>query len=229
MERAIMNFLKYVKQEAAIIKDRDPAIRSNLEVLLYPSFWAIYHYRRAHKLYLKGHFYRARRISQKAARKTGIEIHPGAVIGEGFFVDHGHGVVIGETTIIGNNVTLYQGVTLGGTGKEHGKRHPTLGDNVMVGAGAKVLGNITIGNDCKIGAGSVVVRDVPDDCTVVGIPGKIVVSDCKRLIKNLDQVTLPDPVAAEFCKLKDENERILKRLAKVEKQVAENRDHMIIN
>lgn len=224
-----MNFFKYVKQETEVIKQRDPAIRSNWEVLLYPTFWALYHYRRAHKLYEKGHFYRARKISQRAARKTGIEIHPGAVIGEGFFVDHGHGVVIGETTIIGNNVTLYQGVTLGGTGKEHGKRHPTLGDNVMVGAGAKVLGNIKIGNDCKIGAGSVVVRDVPDNCTVVGIPGKIVVQDCKRLIENLDQVTLPDPVAAEFCKLKDENEKILKRISKIEKQVAENRDHMIIN
>ena len=206
-----MNFIKYIKQETEIIKKKDPAIRSNLEVLLYPSFWAIYYYRKAHKLYEKGHFYRARKISQRAARKTGIEIHPGAVIGEGFFIDHGHGVVIGETAIIGDNVTLYQGVTLGGTGKEHGKRHPTLGNN------------------CKIGAGSVVVKNVPDDSTVVGIPGKVVVQDCKRMIENLDQVTLPDPVAAEFCKLKDENERILKRLAKLEKQVAENRDHMIIN
>lgn len=225
----IMNFIKYIKQETEIIKKKDPAIRSNLEVLLYPSFWAIYYYRKAHKLYEKGHFYRARKISQRAARKTGIEIHPGAVIGEGFFIDHGHGVVIGETAIIGDNVTLYQGVTLGGTGKEHGKRHPTLGNNIMVGAGAKVLGNITIGNNCKIGAGSVVVKNVPNDSTVVGIPGKVVVQDCKRMIENLDQVTLPDPVAAEFCKLKDENERILKRLAKLEKQVAENRDHMIIN
>ena len=224
-----MNFFKYVKQETEVIKDRDPAIKCNLEVFLYPTFWALFHYRRAHKLYLKGHFYRARKISQRAARKTGIEIHPGAQIGEGFFIDHGHGVVIGETTIIGNNVTLYQGVTLGGTGKECGKRHPTLGDNVMVGAGARVLGNITIGNNCKIGAGSVVVKNVPDNCTVVGIPGKIVVQDSKRLIDTLDQVTLPDPVAAEFVKLRNENERLIKRISRLEKQVAENRDHMIIN
>lgn len=134
------------------------------------------------RLYKKGEFYKARKISQKWARKTGIEIHPGAQIGEGFFIDHGHGVVIGETTIIGNNVTLYQGVTLGGTGNETGKRHPTIEDNVMISSGAKVLGSITIGKNSKIGAGSVVVSDVPPNSTVVGVPGKVVKQDERESI-----------------------------------------------
>ena len=127
-----MGFIQYYKEQVEVIKDRDPAIKTNLEALLYPSFWAIYKYRKAHKLYEKGHVFRARMISQRAARKTGIEIHPAAQIGKGLFIDHGHGVVIGETTIIGDNVTLYQGVTLGGSGKEKGKRHPTLQDNVRM-------------------------------------------------------------------------------------------------
>ena len=135
------------KEEIGIIRDRDPAIHSNLEVFLYPSFQVMLSYRRAHKHYLKGHFFRARLISQRAVRRTGIEIHPGATIGKGLFIDHGNGVIIGETTIIGDNCTLYQGVTLGGTGKEHGKRHPTLGNNVMVSAGAKVLGSFKIGDN----------------------------------------------------------------------------------
>ena len=130
-----MGFIRHIKEEFQIIRERDPSIKSPLEVLLYPSFKVMLSYRRAHRLYEKGRYFRARRISQKAARKTGIEIHPGAVIGKGFFIDHGSGVIIGETTIIGDNVTLYQGVTLGGTGKETGKRHPTLCDNVMVSAG----------------------------------------------------------------------------------------------
>ena len=130
------HFIQYVKEEIALIRERDPAIKSNMEVFLYPSFKAILKYRMAHKLYLKKHYFLARWISQRSARKTGIEIHPGATIGRGFFIDHGHGVVIGETAIVGDNVTLYQGVTLGGTGKETGKRHPTIGDNVMISAGA---------------------------------------------------------------------------------------------
>ena len=136
---------------------------------MYPSFKVILSYRVAHKLYLKKHYFWARWISQRAARKTGIEIHPGATIGKGLFIDHGTGVIIGETTIIGDNVTLYQGVTLGGTGKEQGKRHPTLKDNVMVSAGAKILGSFTIGENSKIGAGSVVLEEVPPNCTVVGV------------------------------------------------------------
>ena len=140
-----MGVVSYVKEEIQVIRERDPAIKSNMEVFLYPSFKAILHYRVAHKLYKKGHYVMARWISQRAVRKTGIEIHPGATIGKGLFIDHGSGVIIGETAELGDNITLYQGVTLGGTGKEQGKRHPTLGDNVMVSAGAKVLGSFKIG------------------------------------------------------------------------------------
>jgi serine O-acetyltransferase len=148
-----MGIIKSIKDEISVIRERDPAIHSSMEVFLYPSFRVMLHYRIAHRLYLKKHYFLARYISQRAVRKTGIEIHPGAQIGNGFFIDHGSGVIIGETTIIGNNVTLYQGVTLGGTGKETGKRHPTIEDNVMISAGAKVLGSFTIGRNSKIGAG----------------------------------------------------------------------------
>ncbi|MGN1188393.1 MAG: serine O-acetyltransferase EpsC [Lachnospiraceae bacterium] len=192
-----------IKREIAIIRDRDPAIKSDMEVFLYPSFKAILKYRKAHRLYEKKHYFLARLISQRAARKTGIEIHPGATIGKGLFIDHGHGVVIGETAIIGDNVTLYQGVTLGGTGKEHGKRHPTLEDNVMVGTGAKVLGSITIGANSMIGAGSVVLENVPPNSTVVGVPGRVVKRDNIRVPSaDLDQVHLPDPVMNEIRQLK---------------------------
>jgi serine O-acetyltransferase len=214
-----MGFISYVKQEAEVIKDRDPAIKSTMEVFLYPSFWAILKYRKAHKLYLKGHFYRARRISQKTARKTGIEIHPGAQIGEGLFIDHGHGVVIGETAIIGDNVTLYQGVTLGGTGKESGKRHPTVGNNVMIGAGAKVLGSFTIGDNCKIGAGSVVLEDVPSNSTVVGVPGRIVIRNDMRVANDLDQVHLPDPMRLDIENIISENARLKLRVEKLEREL----------
>lgn len=213
-----MGFFKYFREEAEIIMERDPAIKDRREVLLYPSFWAIYKYRKAHALYEKGKFYRARRISQRAARKTGIEIHPGAMIGKGLFIDHGHGVVIGETTVIGDNVTLYQGVTLGGTGKEKGKRHPTLEDNVMVSVGAKILGSFTIGANSKIGAGSVVLQEVPPNSTVVGIPGRVVKSssvDVPR--KELDQVHLPDPVKNELERLQIEYENLYRRIEEIEK------------
>ena len=221
-----MKFWKYFKEEAAIIRERDPAIKSAWEVLLYPSFKAIWKYRKAHKLYEKGHYFRARWISQRAARKTGIEIHPGAVIGKGLFIDHGHGVVIGETTIIGDNVTLYQGVTLGGTGKETGKRHPTLEDNVMVSVGAKVLGSFTIGENSKIGAGSVVLKEVPPNSTVVGVPGCVVKQDNVRIPRNdMDQVHLPDPVMneiehlkQEMHRLEEENQRLQKLVDKYQKK-----------
>lgn len=204
-----MKFKDYVKESIALIKDRDPAMKADKEVFLYPSFWAIWKYRKAHKYYQKGKFYKARKISQRAAKKTGIEIHPGAQIGKGFFIDHGHGVVIGETTIIGDNVTIYQGVTLGGTGKEQGKRHPTIGDNVMISTGAKVLGSFTIGAGSKIGAGSVVLEEVPPNSTVVGIPGRVVKCDDVRLPNmDLDQIHLPDPVRAELNELRNEIERI---------------------
>ena len=187
-----MGIISYIKNEIQVIRERDPAIKSNMEVLLYPSFKVILRYRVAHKLYLKKHYFLARWMSQKAARKTGIEIHPGATIGKGLFIDHGSGVIIGETTIIGDNVTLYQGVTLGGTGKEQGKRHPTLKDNVMVSAGAKILGSFTIGENSKIGAGSVVLEEVPPNCTVVGVPGRIVrmelQNDNIRLYKQLKEM-----------------------------------------
>ena len=156
-----MGLIQNIREEIQIIKERDPAIHSSMEVFLYPSFKVMMHYRIAHKLYLKKHFFLARYISQRGVRKTGIEIHPGARIGKGLFIDHGNGVIIGETAVIGDNVTIYQGVTLGGTGKEHGKRHPTVEDNVMISAGAKVLGSFTIGANSKIGAGSVVLSEVP--------------------------------------------------------------------
>ena len=202
-----------IKQEIAIIRDRDPAIKSDMEVFLYPSFKAILKYRKAHKLYLKKHYFLARLVSQRAARRTGIEIHPGATIGKGLFIDHGHGVVIGETAIVGDNVTLYQGVTLGGTGKQKGKRHPTLEDNVMVGTRAKVLGDIVIGANSMIGAGSVVLNDVPPNSTVVGVPGRVVKRDNIRVPSaDLDQVHLPDPVMNDIQQLKETVARLVKQL-----------------
>lgn len=219
-----MGFIRHVKEEFEVIKERDPSIKSPLEVLLYPSFRVMLSYRKAHKQYLKGHYFRARKISQKAARKTGIEIHPGATIGKGFFIDHGSGVIIGETTIIGDNVTLYQGVTLGGTGKETGKRHPTLCDNVMVSAGAKIIGSFTIGENSKIGAGSVVLEEVPPNCTVVGVPGRIVKRDNIKIPRSdMDQCHLPDPVMEDITILQHENSALCNKLIDLEKEVKELR------
>ena len=201
-----MGFIKFVKEEVAIIKERDPAIKTSAEVFLYPSFKAVIRYRIAHKLYLHKHYFLARWMSQRTVRKTGIEIHPGATIGKGLFIDHGNGVVIGETAILGDNVTLYQGVTLGGTGKEHGKRHPTIGDNVMISAGAKVLGSFTVGSNSKIGAGSVVLSEVPPNSTVVGVPGRVIKRDNVKVpTEDLDQVHLPDPVKSDIQQLQNEN------------------------
>ena len=166
--------MSFIKEQIKIIKEKDPAISSTIEVFLYPCFKALIYYKISHYFYLKKHYIIARYLSEKAKRKTGIEIHPGAVIGKGLFIDHGTGVVIGETAIIGDNVTMFHGVTLGGTGKEKGKRHPTIGNNVFIGSGAKLLGNITIGDNVKIGANAVVLKDIPSNTTVVGIPGKIV-------------------------------------------------------
>ncbi len=179
-------------------------------------------YRKAHKLYQNGHYFLARWISQRAARKTGIEIHPGAQIGKGLFIDHGNGVIIGETAIIGDNVTLYQGVTLGDTGKETGKRHPTLRDNVMVSAGAKVIGSFTIGENSKIGAGSVVLEEVPPNCTVVGVPGRIVKRENRKVPRSdMDQVHLPDPVLEDIRTLQKENEALKSKLQRMEYQLQE--------
>ena len=214
-----MGMISYIKQEIKVIRERDPAIKSNMEVFLYPSFKAIIAYRIAHKLYRKKHYFLARWISQRAVRKTGIEIHPGAKIGKGLFIDHGSGVIIGETAELGDNVTLYQGVTLGGTGKEQGKRHPTLKDNVMVSAGAKVLGSFTIGENSKIGAGSVVLKEVPPNCTVVGVPGRIVKRDDVKIPRSdMDQVHLPDPITSDIRELQADNMRLHRRLREMEKR-----------
>lgn len=215
-----MGIISYIKEEIQVIRERDPAIKSNMEVLLYPSFKVILSYRMAHKLYRKKHYFLARWISQRAARKTGIEIHPGARIGKGLFIDHGSGVIIGETTIIGDNVTLYQGVTLGGTGKEKGKRHPTLKDNVMVSAGAKILGSFTIGENSKIGAGSVVLEEVPPNCTVVGVPGRVVRMGNQKVPRaEMDQIHLPDPVLNDIRALQQENEQLRRQMSDLEKRM----------
>ena len=217
-----MGFISYIREEIELIKERDPAIHSNMEVFLYPSFKVMLYYRMAHKLYEKKHFFLARWISQKGARKTGIEIHPGAQIGKGFFIDHGNGVIIGETAIIGDNVTLYQGVTLGGTGKEHGKRHPTIGNNVMISTGAKILGSFTIGDNSKIGAGSVVLKEVPPDSTVVGVPGRVVKRNNVSLPQDeMDHIHLPDPVMEDLALLQHTNEELTNRLLDLEQEVRE--------
>lgn len=191
--------LKALKEDVAVVFDQDPAARNYLEVILtYSGLHAVWAHRLAHTFFKNRFFFIARVISQISRFFTGIEIHPGAVIGRRFFIDHGMGVVIGETCVIGDNVTLFQGVTLGGTGKEGGKRHPTLEDNVLVATGAKVLGSITIGESSKVGAGSVVLKDVPPNSTVVGIPGKVVIQDGIRIKKDFNHQDLPDPVA-DIC------------------------------
>lgn len=222
-----MGFIKNIKEEIRIIKERDPAIHSSMEVFLYPSFKVMIHYRIAHKLYVKQHYFLARYISQRGVRKTGIEIHPGAQIGKGFFIDHGNGVIIGETTIIGDNVTLYQGVTLGGTGKEHGKRHPTIGNNVMISAGAKILGSFTIGDNSKIGAGSVVLSEVPPNSTVVGVPGRVVKRNNVALPQDtMNQTDLPDPVREDIACLQKSNSELTTRLLEMEDEVKELRNKL---
>lgn len=215
-----MGMIRNIREEIKVIRERDPSIHSSMEVFLYPSFKVMLHYRIAHKLYRKKHYFLARYISQRAVRKTGIEIHPGAQIGTGFFIDHGNGVIIGETTIIGNNVTLYQGVTLGGTGKEHGKRHPTIEDNVMISAGAKVLGSFTIGANSKIGAGSVVLEEVPPNSTVVGVPGRVVKRNNRLLPREeMNQVDLPDPVKEDIAGLQHADAELTNRLLDLEAQI----------
>ena len=217
-----MGFISKIKEEIAVIRQRDPAIHSSMEVFLYPSFKVMLHYRLAHKLYLKKHYFLARWVSQRGVRKTGIEIHPGAQIGRGFFIDHGNGVIIGETTIIGDNVTLYQGVTLGGTGKEQGKRHPTIGNNVMISAGAKVLGSFKIGENSKIGAGSVVLEEVPPNSTVVGVPGRVVKRNNQLLPQEeLDQVNLPDPIKEDLGSLHHANAELTNRIIDLERKMRE--------
>ena len=212
-----LNLYKNMQAELTSIRERDPAADSNTEIaLLYSGYHAVLAYRIAHILHVRGHKVAARMISQSAKFFTGIEIHPGATIGKGLFIDHGTGVVIGETAEIGDNCTLYQGVTLGGTGKDIGKRHPTLGNNVMVGAGAKILGPFKVGDNAKIAANAVVLSEVPSDSTAVGIPARIVK---RRNIKcDLDQVHIPDPVSQELCRLNLKIELLEKQIAEMEKK-----------
>lgn len=207
---------KNIAEDVRAVMERDPAARSHIEVLLlYPGIHAVLWHRPAHFFYKHGMKFIARLISQLTRFFTGIEIHPGATIGRGLFIDHGMGVVIGETAVLGDNCTIYQGVTLGGTGKERGKRHPTLGNNVMVGSGAKVLGPFTVGDNSKIAAGAVVLSEVPPNSTCVGVPARIVKCGGVRVEPDLDQVAIPDPVSSQICTLNvhiKKLEDIIKRL-----------------
>lgn len=217
---------KNISYDVKAVLERDPAARSKAEVfLLYPGIQAVMWHRLAHFFYKKNMKLIARWISQCVRFWTGIEIHPGATIGRGLFIDHGMGVVIGETTVIGDDCTIYQGVTLGGTGKEKGKRHPTLGNNVMVGSGAKVLGPFTVGDNSKIAAGAVVLSEVPPDSTCVGVPARIVKREGIRVEADLDQITIPDPVSSQMCTLSVHIAALEKKLAEIEKNKAEGNDN----
>ena len=211
----------YIKEQIRVIKERDPAIKKSAEVFLYPSFYALLFHKWGHWFYKKKRFFIARLISQVGRGLTGIEIHPGAIIGKGLFIDHGMGVVIGETCEIGDNVTIYHGVTLGGTGKDHGKRHPTIGNNVMISTGAKVLGPFKVGDNSRIAANAVVLQEIPEDSTVVGIPGKVVKIQGKRVnpCDDLDQVRLPDPVKMEICTLRRTVEALEEQIKSLSQQV----------
>ena len=211
-------WLESIADTVVAVKQRDPAARSTLEILLlYSGVHAMAAHRIANRLQKEGKYFSARAVSQAARHLTGIEIHPGATIGKGLFIDHGMGVVIGETTEIGDNCSIYQGVTLGGTGKDVGKRHPTLGDNVMVGAGAKVLGPVKIGSNSKIAANAVVLREVPENSTAVGIPAKVVRRDGVKVNNDLDQIHIPDPVAQEFARLRAELKAVEEQIERIEK------------
>lgn len=223
-----MGFWKGVKEDIENVLELDPAARSKVEVVLtYPGLHALWMHRAAHGLWTRGMNLPAKLIAQFSRFLTGIEIHPGAVIGKRFFIDHGTGVVIGETTIIGDRVTIYQGVTLGGTGKEKGKRHPTIGNDVLVSSGAKVLGNITIGDCVRVGAGSVVLKDVPEDSTVVGIPGRIVIQNGERVRPNLDH-RFPDPDRECQERLENAVAELQKKLATLEKRMGEVQNDSIL-
>ena len=214
-----------IRKDVKAIFERDPAAKSVLEVLVcYPGLHAIWFHRLSHPLYKKGWVLLPRMISNLGRFLTGIEIHPGAKLGEGLFIDHGSGVVIGETAELGENVTLYQGVTLGGTGKEKGKRHPTIGNNVVVATGAKVLGSFTVGDNSKIGAGSVVLQPVPPNSTVVGIPGQVVVNNGKKVNDcgsdiDLEHGQLPDPIAEMLICMHRNMARMETRIVQLEEEV----------
>ena len=209
-----------IKEEVSSIMSRDPAMRSPWEVLfMCPSYKALKSYRRAHCFFERGHILIARHISMRCRRKTGIEIHPGAKIGKRLFIDHGAGVVIGETTEIGDDCTLYQNVTLGGTGKDVGKRHPTLGNNVLVGAGARVLGPFKIGDNSKIAANAVVLEEVPPNCTAVGVPARVVKRDGVRVCNDLDQIHIPDPVSQLLCEHRMYIDRLTREIEELKTEI----------
>ena len=211
--------LNRLRADIRAVKERDPAARNSLEVLLlYSGLHAIMMHRPAYWLYQHKRFFLARWISQYAKFRTGVEIHPGAKIGTGVFIDHGCGIVIGETAEVGDGCTLYQGVTLGGTGKDTGKRHPTLGKNVTVGSGAKVLGPFTIGDNSKIAAGAVVLKEIPPNATAVGVPAQVVKLDGVRVTPDLDQIHMPDPVGMEFTALQKQLEALTERVGRLEEE-----------
>lgn len=220
---SVKSCISELKDDVKAVKERDPAAKSTVEVMLtYSGLHAVVAYRISHKLYKKKLYLPARIVSQSARFLTGIEIHPGATIGKGLFIDHGSGVVIGETAEIGDNCTLYQGVTLGGTGKDVGKRHPTLGNNVMVGSGAKILGPFKIGDNSKVAANAVVLKEIPPNCTAVGIPAKVVKRGEKRVPQSdLDQIHIPDPVAQELLTMSKKIDRLEKKVKIQEKQLKE--------
>jgi serine O-acetyltransferase len=213
-----------IREDIATVLERDPAARSRVEVFLcYSGLHALWFYRINHWLWKHRFYLLGRLLSQLSRLLTGIEIHPGAQIGRRLFIDHGMAVVIGETTIIGDDVTLYQGVTLGGTGKEHGKRHPTIGDSVVIGGGAKILGNIKVGNNCRVGAGSVVLRDIPDDSTVVGVPGHIIFRNGKRVVIT-DPKQINDPLSEALAAVATEVNKLRERVHKLEGESVANGD-----
>lgn len=217
-KRSTKKLVRSVKEDVAAVQERDPAARGKAEVLALSSgVHALAAYRIAHRLHKNEHYFAARAISQAAKVVTGIEIHPGATIGKGLVIDHGSGVVIGETAEIGDNCTIYQGVTLGGTGKDVGKRHPTLGNNVLVGAGAKVLGPLYIGDNSKVAANAVVLKEIPENCTAVGMPAKVVKREGIRVSSDLDQIHIPDPVSQEIKRLEE-------RIASLEEQLAKKEE-----
>jgi serine O-acetyltransferase len=220
---------KRLKEDIEVVFEQDPAARSKLEVILtYSGLHAIWAHRLAHSFYKRKFYFLARVISQASRFFTGIEIHPGAKIGRRFFIDHGMGVVIGETCEIGDNVTVFQGVTLGGTGKEKGKRHPTIKDNALIATGAKVLGSITIGENSKIGAGSVVLKEVPPNSTVVGVPGRVVIQDGKRIKKDLNHCDLPDPIADRLKEMELEINQLKAEIDHIQEGRIKVNDHSAI-
>jgi serine O-acetyltransferase len=210
------HMLSLIREDVATVMEHDPAAKSRLEVFLcYSGLHAVWFYRMHHWLWNRHFFLLGRLLSQFARFLTGVEIHPGAQIGRRLFIDHASGVVIGETAIVGDDVTLYQGVTLGGTGKEHGKRHPTIEDGVVAGSGAKILGNITVGKNCRIGAGSVVLRSVPEDSTVVGVPGHIIFREGKRVVI-IDPKQINDPLSEALASVMAEVNKLRERVQQLE-------------